>query len=100
MRPAARKWMLLLGGLVVWAVHFFLLYAFASIFPGSQTARWLAAAATVLGVAANGLIFRAAVTSRKQAVADDLDDWVRQVARLGCLLSVTAILWQGLVALF
>ena len=98
MRPAPAKWMLLLGGLLIWAAHFFLLYAFASIFPGSDTARWLSAAATLVGLAANGLVLRAAA-ARKRASADDLDDWVRQVARAECLLSVTAILWQGLAAL-
>lgn len=100
MRATTGKWMLLLGGLVVWAAHFFLLYAFASIFPGSDTARWLTAAATALGLAANGAIIQAAISSNRRPSSDDLERWARQVALPECILSIAAVLWQGLTVLF
>ena len=92
--------MLLLGGLLVWALHFFLLYAFASIFPGSDTARWLTAGATALGLVANGAIVRTAMSSRKQSPGDEIDHWTWQVVLPGCVLSFAAVLWQGLTVLF
>lgn len=100
MRPTTRKWILLLGGLLIWAAHFFLLYAFASIFPGSDTARWLTVAATVLGLGANGVIVRAAVSRHDEHSSDDLEHWARQVAIPECVLSIAAVLWQGLTVLF
>ena len=101
MRPTTRKWMLLLGGLLIWTAHFFLLYAFASIFPGSATARWLTAGATVLGLAANGAIIGAAILRKqKPPSGDEVENWAWQVALPECLLSFAAVLWQGLTVLF
>lgn len=92
--------MLLLGGLLVWFLHFFLLYAFASIFPGSDTARWLTAGATLLGLVAIGAIIRAAIPGRKKCPGDEIDHWTWQVVLPGCVLSLAAVLWQGLTVFF
>lgn len=90
------KWTLLLGGLTIWAAHFLLLYAFASLFPGRDLAKILSLAATVPALAADaGLLWFA--MARKQG--DDLDRWVARVGALGAALSILAILWQALPAL-
>ena len=99
-RPAARKWMLLLGGLLIWAAPFFLLYAFASIFPGSDTARWLTAAATVFGLLANGAIIWTALSRKGRSSSDGFDNWTWQVALPECILSFAGVLWQGMTVLF
>ena len=41
-------WRLLLGGMLIWALHFFALYGVGSIWLSSFTARLLAALATLL----------------------------------------------------
>ena len=37
-----RAWLFILGGLIVWTVHFFGLYVLASVFPDMAIARVLA----------------------------------------------------------
>ena len=92
-----RKWPLLLGGLVIWAAHFFLLYAFASLFPATDLARWLTLAVTGVALAANAVLISSAVAvSRK---GDDLDRWVGRVGFAEALLSLIAVFWQGFPAL-
>lgn len=90
-----RQWAILLGGLVVWAAHFFAAYIAASLFPGSDTARWLTAGATVAALAADGAILL--WTLRAPGVG--LDRWIRQLGAIGATLSLVAVLWQGLPAL-
>ena len=97
---AGKDWLLLLGGLLVWAAHFFLLYAFASIFPGSDLARWLTLAATLAGLLANAAIIRTAISTRRALSSDDIRGWTSQVALPEAALSIAAIFWQGLPALF
>lgn len=86
----------MLGGLLVWAAHFFTLYAAASIFETSAAARLITAAATLAAVAGNLLLFRAV---RRRASADPFADWARSLARLAIGVSMIAVLWQGLPAL-
>lgn len=94
-----RKWTLLLGGLTVWAVHFFLLYAFVSIFPGTEIARVLTLVATIPALAANALLLWLVAGKRLIASSDHLDRWVLNVAAAGAILSLVAVLWQALPAL-
>lgn len=93
------KWVLLLGGLLVWTAHFFLLYAFASLFPGSATARLLTGVATAAGLAANGLLLWRLAGASLLKESDDLDRWMRDLAATGAILSLVAVAWQGLPAL-
>lgn len=90
-----RQWSLLLGGLVVWAFHFFALYIVASVFPGAGTARWLTAAVTLPALAADGIVLWIALHRQ----ADDLDRWIRRLGSLGAVLSLVAVLWQALPAI-
>lgn len=92
------RWLLLLGGLLVWAAHFFSLYAIASIFPGDQIARWLAIIATVLALAGNSAIAWRCLGGGI-AHAKGFEKWVMQLALAGALLSFIAVFWQGLPAL-
>lgn len=92
------KWSLLLGGLTIWAAHFFLLYGFASIFPGSQTARILTLVATVPALAANAFLLWTAAAGTLVGETDELDKWVLNVAAVGAGLSFIAVLWQALPA--
>lgn len=89
----------MLGGLIVWAAHFFLLYAFASIFPGTQLARRLTVLATAIALAGDLLIIRHAAAAGREGGGDSFDRWTRRFARAGALLSLIAVLWQGLPAL-
>lgn len=91
-----RSWLLLLGGLLVWAVHFFALYAVGSIFLTTDLARGLTIALTLICLLALALIGRRAWLDH---VPDTESDWIRVVALWGVAIGGIAILWQGLVAL-
>lgn len=91
------KWLLLLGGLLVWAAHFFLLYAIASIFPGQSIARTLSITVTGIALVADALIIWHAVA--RGGRDSGLEKWTWQVALAGGLLSFIAVLWQGIPAL-
>jgi hypothetical protein len=86
-----RTWVLLLGGLTIWAVHFFALYAIASLLPGQPQARWWALAATVPALLACALILRRLLTN---GGTDPLDRWAGYLATLGAATALLAILWQ------
>ena len=93
------KWALILGGLIVWAAHFFLLYAFASLFPGSRTAQVLALIATVPALGVNALLLWTAAARALTRDTDEFDEWVLNVAAAGAALSFIAVLWQAMPAL-
>ena len=92
-----RRWALLLGGLTIWAAHFFLLYGFASIFPGTELARILSLIATLPALAANAVLLWIA-RAGTLASHDELDRWLYNVAAVGAALSFVAVLWQALPA--
>lgn len=88
---------MLLGGLIVWAVHFFALYGIASLFPGTQLARTLSLMATVPAMAANAAILWIGAAGRLRS-DDDLQSWILDLGALGAALSLVAVLWQALPA--
>jgi hypothetical protein len=92
-----RPWAILLGGLAIWAVHFFVLYAIASVLPGMPEARWLATAATVPAVAADGLILWNTIGNASRL--DPLDRWVFRLGGTGAAISLIAVIWQCAAAL-
>ena len=92
------KWTLLLGGLTVWAAHFFLLYGIVSVFPGSELARILTLVVTVPALAANAVLLWLSAAKRLVGGPDELDRWVLNVAAAGAILSFVAVLWQALPA--
>lgn len=92
-----RFWRKLLGGLVLWAAHFFAVYIISSALPGTQTARILVLIATGLALAvASWLAFKAAYALRR--ATDGLDRWTISLSLLGYALAGAAIIYQGLPA--
>lgn len=68
------SWALFLGGLLIWALRFFALYAVASIFLTSDIARLLTVAVTLLCLVLNALLLRRIVTV---PVDVELTRWMR-----------------------
>lgn len=94
-----RTWAFLLGGLIVWAVHFFLLYGIASIFPGRQIAYWLSIIATIPAMAADvGLLWLAAIL-RLRKNSEEFRTWAIDLAAMAAALSLLAVTWQALPAI-
>ena len=92
-------WLLSLGGLLVWAAHFFGLYLIASIWLTTSTARVVALVFTVACLAADGWIFWRIAQARRAKGLDPLERWLLVLAVLGAALSALSVLWQGLPAL-
>jgi hypothetical protein len=92
-----RSWSILLGGLLIWALHFFVLYGIGE-FGGDGTMPRLAVGAFTLACLAAGLFL--AFHFRNRAPGDDFARWRTKIAFGGLLLASIAIVWQGLPALF
>ncbi len=90
-----RSWGLLLGGLIVWTVHFFALYGTASILLTTPLARLLTLAISLACLAANALLFRWMVRAEDTGI----DPWVKKIALYAIGVSTLAILWQALPGL-
>lgn len=98
-----RAWAFMLGGLLVWAVHFMGVYGIASIADVAaradvQASRWTVAGLTVLCAAADALLILAA-WRRSRHVTGELAPFQTSLAGLGAGFSLIAVLWQGLPAL-
>lgn len=91
-----RGWTFLLGGLIVWTVHFFSLYAIASILLTTVYARIASLGVTLLCLGADLILFRHA---RRGSSADRTERWMRGVALSGLVISAVAIVWQAMPAL-
>jgi len=92
-----RDWLGLLGGLIVWAMHFFFLYAFGEFVGTGGAARSMVVAVTIACLIGCGLVAR---LLPRDSSGDDYGQWRLRTARTLALLSGIAILWQGLPALF
>lgn len=91
-----RGWLYLLGGLIVWTIHFFALWTIGSVILSVPLARIVVAAVTTACLAANaGLL----VLLVRKHVRDELERWIRSLGLLGVGLSLVAVAWQGLPAL-
>lgn len=84
-----KSWLPLLGGLAVWAIHFFGIYAMAEI--GLHIAVGLAL--TILCAGAEIWILR---YLSRQGNSDPFADWKRSVAIGGAAISLMAVCWQAL----
>lgn len=94
-----REWTILLGGLVIWAAHFFTLYAIASLLPGKDEARLLVLAATLAALALCSLVLGMALSSRRSRSSDEGKPLMARAGAVGALLSLVAIAWQALPAI-
>lgn len=91
-----RAWAYMLGGLIVWTVHFFTLYIVASVFLTTNIARALTVIVTLGCLVADGwLVLRL----RTPTGGDEFREWMRVIALFGAGLSALAVVWQGLPAL-
>ena len=90
-----KRWLQLLSGLIVWAFHFFGAYIIASLFPGTELARWLVALLTIACVGAAAL-FLHILLRKKESWPDTLDRWIAALAGMGQALALVAIGYQGL----
>lgn len=92
-----RAWRHILGGLLLWAVHFGAVYVITSVFLTSPTSRILVALVTLVCLGAVAVFLRHACTDR--APDDDDARWQRKIAILTSIAASIAIVWQGLPAL-
>lgn len=92
-----RAWAYMLGGMIVWTVHFFAIYIVASVFLTTTTARILTLLMTLVCLAADGWLM---LRLRAPSGGDDFGEWMRKLALAGAGISAVAVLWQGLPALF
>jgi hypothetical protein len=90
-----RSWGLFLGGLLVWAAHFFLLYSIASIFLSTLLARSLAGGATILAIGLDVMLLVKA-KRRLRASNERLDRWLAGSGLLLAALSLIAVVWQSI----
>ena len=88
----------MLGGLLVWAAHFFAVYAAASIFPGEPAANILALIATAAALGVNAILLWWSL-GRRRSATDLFDRWTWCLGASSAGLSLLAVLWQGLPAL-
>ena len=94
-----RTWLLLLGGMIVWTVHFFVLYGLGSVFESTMPARVGTALITIACLGADVWLLRLCVLTARR---NDVETVVGWPARLGAplaLLSLVSVAWQGLPAL-
>lgn len=95
------RWLILLGGPLIWAAHFNLIYAINSISiqaarESTATARGLIVGSGVLAVLGCLYVLRRA---RKLPKHDEFDHFWRLVAATGAVLGAISIVWQSLPAL-
>lgn len=94
-----RVWLVLLGGMIVWTIHFFSIYAFGSIWLTSPTARVLTGLVTALCLAADAAIFVLCARLTPSTAPGLPLYWPARAGLIGAGLSFIAVLWQGLPAL-
>ncbi len=96
-----RRWLLFLGGPLIWAAHFGFIYAVSSISVQAigetgSLARVLIVASGLAGFAAALLVLAAAL---RMHVDEPLDRFWRVVSGAGAVLGAIAVAWQSLPAL-
>ena len=92
-----RAWAILLGGLAVWAAHFFALYAIASVLPGRPEAHGLVLAVTIPAIAADAMIVWKTLGAGRRP--DPLDDWIVRLGAFGAAISLVGVAWQAIPAI-
>lgn len=93
-----RSGALFLGGLLVWAADFFLLYAIGSIFLTTTLARILVGLVTAAAAPA-ALVLVVLAWRRHSAATNPLEQWMTLLSGLMASIAFVAVLWQGLPAL-
>ena len=98
-----RRWFLMLGGLIVWAVHFMGAYGIASVADvvgraDAPASRLAVGGLSVLCLAANAglLVWAVRVHAPDQ---DEAATWTASLGGLAAVFSIIAVAWQGLPTL-
>lgn len=87
----------MLGGLLLWAVHFGAVYVITSVYLTSHISRILVVLVTLMCLGGVTVLLHHA---RMNRVPDDDDTrWQRMIANLAGIAGFIAIFWQGLPAL-
>lgn len=99
-----RPWLLMLGGMVVWAIHFAGIYGIASAFDVISSAdalesRWATGFLTLACLAANAVLVFVMLGRRRKVAADPVVAWAYSVGGLLAALSFVSVAWQGLPGL-
>ena len=94
-----RPWLIITGGMLVWAVHFLALYVLASIFGSTMVARLGVGSFTILGIAADGALLVACWQQIRNPASNSLGRWTGSLGIMTAELSLVAVAWQGLPAL-
>lgn len=92
-----RSWLRMLAGLIVWAVHFFLVYAIGEFAGSAPGWRIVVAALTLAAIALNLTLLARFVRGNG---GDGFAQWRTAIAAGGLVIGGIAIAWQGLPALF
>jgi hypothetical protein len=95
-----RAWFLLLGGMLVWTIHFFALYGFGSLFGTNQTARIATVLITLACLAANVAILVTCIRIARVADRESVLGWPARLGAPVAVLSIVSVAWQGFPALF
>lgn len=93
-----RQWRKLLGGLLLWTMHFFAVYFIGSIFPGTKIAAFLVVGVSIALIAVTIFL---GVRSLRQYLAgtDGLDRWMVGLSSAGYAIAGIAILYQAMPAI-
>lgn len=97
-----RRWLLLLGGLGVWAAHFVGVYALgslAAIRPPDEEAGWRAALLVFSALCACVAAILAVRAGLLSAAGDAAHRFESRLAALGSAIALVAIIWQTLPVL-
>src|SRR3546814_19055663 len=93
-----RAWAFLLGGMIVWTVHFFMLSIIASIFLTSTLSRTLPLLVTLLCLAADGLLLARPAHLKRDRQMHGGSSWMNSLATLFAGHSLLAVFWPALHA--
>src|SRR3546814_8129065 len=94
-RSSDLTWALMLGGLLIWAAHFFALYGIGEFAGSSAGARAAVAGLTILALGGVGLI---AYRSRRRSTSDDFAGWSVRLGQGALLLSAIEVVWPAFPA--
>lgn len=91
-----RAWIWMLGGLIVWTVHFFGVYTIASaadVYATADDFRWRMSGLAFSGLCLIASLILLAIAVRRVRATSSLAD---QLAALGAGTAAIAIVWQAL----
>ena len=95
-----RTWFILLGGMIVWAVHFLSLFILASVFESGMIARAGVGLLTLGCAATDAALLVLCWRAIRRSGTDSLVRWIGSLGAVMVGLSLVAVVWQSMPALF